>query len=471
MMKKILKACVTVLLYTTARAQDTTVYNLKQCIDIALQNNLNVRLSEFQKESNDARLQQSRAAYLPYLTGYANQGVSEGKSINPYTNQFINQKVNTGQYGLNAGMTLFNGFNTFNTMRQSAFTYQAGKMDWEQSKMDITISITLAYLQVLSNEEQLNQAASQVEVSKAQVTRLNTLEKNEAISPSVLYDTKGQLANDRLSYINTKSSLASSKISLAQLMNTNFPPNVKFEKINVDNELKAFETSKETIYDDASKNLPMVKAAEYRRLSALKGLHASRGLIFPSLSLNGSVGTNYSDAALSQKLIGVADAGTDNYVIVNNVPTTVYAPQYNFATEKISFQNQFKNNLNTYVGLSLQFTIFNSLRTKTQMTLSKINKEQAEVRQKTTINSLRSSIDQAYNDMTTSYERYLILQSQVEDYSASFKIATSKFEKGAISPIDYVITKSNNDKAKMNLIASKYDYILKSKILEYYKGK
>ncbi|MEO6303674.1 MAG: TolC family protein [Bacteroidia bacterium] len=470
-MKKYLITVLILLAVFKTTAQDSVVYNLKQCIDLALKNNLTVNMAELQMESNESRLQQARAANLPSVSGYANQGINQGKSINPYTNTFINQKINTGQYGINANMNLWSGFSNYNTMRQNAFTYQAGKMDWEQSKMDITISVMLAYLQVLSNEEQLNQAQSQVEVIKQQVERLNTLDKNNAISPSYLYDTKGQLANDKLNYINTKASLASSKITLGQLMNVNFPPTVKFEKINVENEIKAYETSNDVVYSEASKNLPMIKAAEYRRLSAVKNVHASRGLLFPSLSLNGSVGTNYSDAALAQKLIGVTDAGTDNYVLVNNIPTTVYAPQYNFTNEKISFNSQFKNNLNSYVGLSLQFSIFNSLRTKTQITQSKISNQQAEIRQKNTTTALKSSIDQAHIDATSSYERYTILQEQVLDYSASFKIASSKFEKGAITTVDYVIAKSNNDKAKMNLIASKYDYILKSKVLDYYNGK
>ncbi len=452
-------------------AQDSIVYSLKQCIDIALQNNLTVKLNEFQTESNEARLQQARAANLPSISAYANQGINQGKSINPYTNTFINQKINTGQYGVNASMNLWSGFSNYNTMRQNAFTYQAGKMDWEQSKMDITISVMLAYLQILSNEEQLNQAQSQVDVSKAQTDRLNVLDKNNALSPSVLYDTKGQLANDKISFINAKAAFASSKITLSQLLNLSFPANVKFEKINVAAEIKANESNSEAVYAEASKNLPMIKAAEYRRLSAVKYVHVSRGLIFPSLSLNGSIGTNYSDAALSQKVIGVTEAGTDNYVLINNTPTTVYAPQYNFSSEKIAFNDQFKNNLNSYIGVSLQFTLFNSLRTKTQISLAKINKEQAQVRQKNTNIALKGAVDQASIDMKAAYDRYIILSEQVEDYAASFKIATIKFEKGSITIVDYIIAKSNTDKSQMNFIAAKYDYILKSKVLDYYNGK
>jgi outer membrane protein len=471
--KNMLKYFSSLLIFTALhlRGQDTVVYSLKRCIDIAIKNNLNVKLAEYQMENNEARLQQSRAANLPYLSGYAQQGINTGKSINPFTNTFINKQILTGQYGLNGGLTLFNGFSSYNLMRQSAYIYQAGKMDYEQARIDLTMNVMLAYLQILSNEEQFNQAKSQVEVTKVQIDRLMVLEKNNAISPAVLYDTKGQLANDKLSFINAKTSLATSKISLAQLMNLNFTPNVKFEKIDISNELKAFDNSNDNIYAEASKNFPAIKASEFRRMSAAKNVQSARGQLFPTLTLNGSIGTNYSGAALSQKVIGVIDAGTDNYVTVNNLQIPVYAPQYIFSNDKIQFNNQFKNNLNSYIGVSLQFNIFNSLRSKTQLKIAKVNKQQAETQKQYASTNLRSTINQAYIDMNASFERFNILQDQVNNYAASFKIATLKFEKGALSTVEYVIAKSNVDKANMNLIAAKFDYILKCKILDYYTGK
>jgi len=453
------------------QAQDTVVYNLKQCIDLAIKNNLNVKQAEHQMQSNEVLLQQSRAAGLPYLSAYAQQGINMGKSINPFTNTFINQQILTGQYGLNGGLTLFNGFSNYNNMRQNAYSYRAGQMDYEQAKIDITMNVMLAYLQILSNEEQMKQAASQVEVTNSQLERLTVLDNVHAISPAVLYDTKGQLANDKLSLINTRASFASAKISLFQLLNVNMPSSVKFEKIDVAGELKPVENTFDNVYAEASKNFPLIKASEFRRMSALKNVHASRGNIFPTLSLIGSVGTNYSDAALSQRVVGVSDVGTDAYVVVNNTQVPVYAPQYVFSNDKLSFGNQFKNNLNSYVGLSLQFTLFNSLRNTTQLKSAKINKLQAETQKQFAGNNLKANINQAYIDVTASFERYTILQDQVNNYAASFKIAEVKFEKGALSVVDYVIAKSNIDRANMNLIAAKYDYILKSKILDYYGGK
>lgn len=451
-------------------AQDSVTYTLKQCIDVALANNLNLKISELQMESNDVRLQQARAANLPYLSAYASQGINSGKSINPYTNTFINQQIVTGQYGINAGWVVWNGLSSLNSMRQSAFAYKAGKSDWEQAKIDLTINVILSYLNVLSYTEQLKQARSQVEVTKEQIVRLDVLEKNNAVSPSVLYDTKGQLANDKLAFVNAKSGLNSAITSLAQLLNISFPSNVKFEKLGDEAAIPSAENS-EAVFSEAEKNYPAFKSTEFKRMSAVKGLHASRGQLFPTLTINGNIGTNYSDAATLQKISPSAAIATDQYVVVNNNSVPVYAPTYNVTNEKISFNSQFKNNLNSYVGISLQFNLFNSFRTKTQMNLSKINKEQAEYQQKSTYNNLKSVINQAHSDMLLSYEKLEIIKEQVKDYNASYKVAVAKFEKGAISTLEYITAKSNLDKSSMALIAARYDYVLKQKVLDYYKGK
>jgi outer membrane protein len=215
----------------------------------------------------------------------------------------------------------------------------------------------------------------------------------------------------------------------------------------------------------------MIKAAEFRRTAATKYLHALWGQAFPTLGLYGSMSTNYSDAALVQKLVGVSDAFTDSYVIVNNTQLPVYAPQYQFSNEKVPFTSQLHNNLNSYLGFTLQVPVFNGLRTRTQMKIAKINKEQAEVQQTATNVRLKNNINQSYTDMNAAYERLLVLQDQVRNYSESFKIATAKFEKGAITTVDYVIAKNNIDRANTNLITARYDYILKSKVLDYYTGK
>jgi outer membrane protein len=133
------------------------------------------------------------------------------------------------------------------------------------------------------------------------------------------------------------------------------------------------------------------------------------------------------------------------------------------------FNTQLKNNLNTYVGLSLQVPIFNSLKTKTQSKLGKINYHQAQLQLKTTEIRFRSLIEQTCNELASAYERYLIYQEQVNDYSSSFDIAKIKFEQGSITTVEYMTAKNNFERARVGFITTQYEYLLKKEVLNLYK--
>lgn len=447
-------------------AGDTTVYNLQQCIDAALKYNAAVAQAGFREETGAALRMQSRGALLPSLNAYANQGINQGKSINPYTNTFINQQIVTGNYGMNASLVLFNGGNNFNTMRAQALSYEADKLNYEQTVLDIRIAVTLAYLQVLSLGEQLEQAEAQMALSKAQLDRLATLEKNNAVSPTLLYDTRGQLGNEKINYINTQAAFETAKQALGELMNTTFTDRVKFE--NVEAEIPAAQNTTETNLAAGYETLPALKAAMYNRRSYSLALLAARGSVLPVVSLSGSLGTNFSDAATTQTLTGTTYSSTADYVVVNNTPVSVFSPQYSYNTTHISFTEQFRNNLGAYAGISVQVPLFNGFAKKATINQAKISDLLAENQQRTAETRSRIALTQARLNVLYAVQRFDVYKQQAADYEASYKIAVSKFEKGAISSLEYLTAKTNSDRAALNRIAAKYDYVLRAKVMGYY---
>ena len=452
-------------------AQDTLqhTYSLQQCVDIAIQNNPDVKNAEFKMQSNNVSTQQAKANAYPGLSGNITHGINQGRSINPYTNSYLDQQINTAQYSLNAGVVLWNGESIQNNIKQNNLNYEAGKKDVEQTKNDLTINVILAYLQVLSYRDQLQLAVQQAAVTRKQVERLDLLNKDGAIAPSTLYDQKGQLGNDELNIISSKNAVETAKITLVQLMNIPYASDMQLEQINKD--VVKYNVTLDEIYTQASQKLALVKAAELRNKSAAVSVAVAKGQLLPTLSLNGSLGTNYSNAATTLQYINTSDVATNNYVLINNVKANVYAQQDNYNNEKIPYGSQWKNNFNSYVGLEVQIPIFNAAKLRSQVKLAKINEQQINIQSQTINIHLRQSIDQAYINMNTAYERFQMLNQQVKDYTESFRAATIKFEAGAITSVDYIIAKNNVDRANINLIASKYDYILKTRILDYYMGK
>src|SRR5690349_15815510 len=151
-------------------AQQTAgiTYTLKQCIDTGISKNLVVNQNGLQVRSSEIAKKQARLNMLPDLNGNASYGINQGRSIDPFTNGYINEQVNFSNYSLNSGVTLFNGLSLQHANRQTALAYEASKMDWQQAKDNLAINIILAYLTVLSNEDQLAQARLQADLTSRQ---------------------------------------------------------------------------------------------------------------------------------------------------------------------------------------------------------------------------------------------------------------------------------------------------------------
>jgi outer membrane protein len=453
-------------------AQDkTNSLSLRQCIETGIANNLPVQQSQLQSQSDEITWKQSKLDRLPNLNGSASQGINQGRSIDPFTNSYSNQQINFASYELNSGVVLFNGLAMQNTVKQNALNYQASKMDWQQAKDNLTINIILAYLQVLTNRDQLTQLQSQAALTKKQLERLELLNREGATSPPLVYDLRGEYANNQLAIINMQNALETSKISLAQLMNVTYDKNMELENIQAEAMIAKYEASPDSVYQTALEKFSLIRAVSLRTQSSEKALKAARGRLFPSLSLNGGLNTNYSSAATQSTFINTTDVVTSDYVVVNGSQSPVIVKQDNFSERKISYGSQLGNNVFTSLSLNLTIPIFNSLQQRNRIKLAQISLKNNVLIEKTTKTQLQQSIEQAYANMSSAYDRYKTLLEQVNAYRESFKAAEVRFNNGVGNSVDYLTAKNNLDRANVNLISAKYDYVLRTKILDYYQGK
>lgn len=470
-MKRII-LIISVFFFQQANAQKQAVpLSLRSCIETAIAYNLQVRQSAYQLATDKTNLQQAKASRLPSLNGNISHGINQGRSIDPFTNSYVNSEITQANYGISSSITLWNGSAINYTIKQNQLNVQASEMSWQQEKDNVTINVILAYLQVLSNKEQLGIAEKQVAVTKGQVDRLIILNNSGAIAPATLYDMQGQLGADQLSLLTIKNSLETAKISLAQLMNQPYSPTMELEPLDTKAMPVLYDAGTDEIFKTASQNLAMIKAASLRQQSAQKNILSARALLLPTLSLNGGLGTNYSSVASRQLLLGTSDVATQQYVTVNNNKIPVFAPQSNFSSQKISYGDQWKNNFNSSVSINLQIPILNRMQVKTRIKQAEITEQRAAFETESIKTQVHRAVDQAYINMNTSFERYKTLEKQVEDFTASFKAAEVRFNAGVNTVVEYMLAKNNVDRANANFIAAKYDYILRIKLLDFYQGK
>src|SRR5215213_5610614 len=176
---------------------------------------------------------QARLNRLPDLIANLNHGLSQGRSIDPSSNDFVTQQINYANYGINSGVILFNGMNQVNTIKQTAYSYEASKMEWQQQKDNLTLNVILSYLQVLNNEDIAASSTRQAELSQKQLERLEILDKQGAVLPYLVSDLRGQLMNDQLAILSAKNQLETSKLVLAQYMNIPYSKDMQLERITI----------------------------------------------------------------------------------------------------------------------------------------------------------------------------------------------------------------------------------------------
>lgn len=444
-MKKLFFLKCFVLLSLFGFAQDSThtynVLTLKQCVEIGIANNATVKTAEFQADIAHVNLTQAKGNLIPQLNGNINNYLNQGRSINTATNTYINQGFTSANYNLTSSATLFNGFYLLNNLKKNKYAYEASKMDWQQSKDKLLLDILLAYVQMLTNTDLLVQARRQADVTKQEVDRLETMNREGAIKPSDLYDLRGQYASDQLAYINAQNALDQARYSLAQLMNIPYNKNFAVERIGADQFDMNYGSSPDSIYQIAMQQLAIVKASDLRVKSFNKEVKAAKGNLFPSLGIGAGISTNFSSLA--------TDA----------------------ANNKLPYYNQLSNNYGTYLGAGITIPILNNLRYRNQVAFAKIDYKTAQFNAVTTRIQLKQNIEMDYFNMTASLDRYKTTSYQVDAYTESFRAAELRFTEGVGTVVDYLFTKNNLDRAKTSLITGRYDYLLRTKILDYYQGR
>jgi len=466
----------TCFLYNKNFSQDSitngSTITLKQCVDIAIKNNLLVEQSELTMQSNGVNRSQAITNLLPTINANGSQGTNFGKSINPTTYAYINQQQSTGSYALNAGLTLFSGLQLQNAIKQNQYAYDASKMDLQQQKDNITLNVLLAYLQVLNSQDLLAISRQQADVDLKQLNRLD-LQKQEGalLLLSNFYDLKGQYAGDLSNIVTATNNLESAKVNLFQLLNIPYKKDIQLEKILLDLQAQDSTISSGNIYQTALNTLPSIKSVDLKIKAYQKAVLVNRGQYYPTLSLYGSVSSNYSNLATTTVFGPTAPGTTGEYVTINGTNYDVFAQQRSETISKTSFGDQFNNNRYTQFGLSLQVPILNYFRVRNNVKQAKLTLKNAEYVANSTRLVLQQNVELAFQNMIAAYGQYKSYVDQVAAYAESFRTTEIRFNEGVVNSDVYVIAKNNIDRANINLSQSKYIYILRTKILDYYQGK
>ena len=448
-----------------SHAQDK-VWSLEKCVDYALSNNIQVKKQMLLVKSSTVDLQQSKMNLLPGVNG--SSGYSKSfKTVNQFTNQFYDG----GQVSmsLSGSITLFNGFQLMNAIKQNAIILQASKYDQDKLMDDISLNIATQYLSILFYQEQLVNAESQLDITKQQANRMSQMVEAGTKAQGDLLNIEAQVAAEELLVVNAKSNLDLGYLSLYQLLD--IPENERF-KIEVPNlqvlNQSALQATPNSIYETALANQPGIKSADLRVKSAALTLKRSYATLMPSITMSGSVNTGFSSKLQTiDQIIPILQ--TIGYTKVGNEPVVTNGANYTY--KKYTWDSQINSNIQKSFGVYMSIPIFNRLVGQNSVKRSKIGIESSKLDFLLAKQLLNKTIEQAYADARAALNKYFSADKKVNATRESFKYSEQKFNVGLLSGVDYNNAKKDLSAAESELLQAKYEYFFRSTVLDFYMGK
>ncbi|MFH2095885.1 MAG: TolC family protein, partial [Bacteroidota bacterium] len=360
----------------------------------------------------------------------------------------------------------------YNTIKQNRLNLLASIEDVEKMKNDISLNIAAMYLQILFNRDMLEMSEKQMEITKLQIERTAKLVEAGSVPEGSLMEVEAQLASEELAVVNNRNQLDISMLTMTQLLELDSAEGFDIVVPELPElEMAAIEYSIDDIFVTATANMPQIRSAELKLQSAEKGLAIAKGGRSPRLSMTASWGTGYSSSyetysidstSVTMAMIGLTTIGTETYY--------VYAPQFGFVSETTPFGDQFRNNGNYSLGFNLSIPIFNGLQVSKSVSNAKINMLNNEYALELARNQLYKDIQQSYTDVLAALKKYYSSKKALESIQKSFDYTKEKYDVGLVTFVDYNIARQNLVKTESDLIQAKYEYIFKSKILDFYRG-
>jgi len=430
--------------FIVLNAQDKK-WSLQECVDYALENNISIKQQELSNELVEEDIVTAKGNFYPSLSGSASQGWNFGSYIGQ-SGIRISNNSRSNNFGLNLGMNLYNGNRNKNSLLSAQKSLEAAGFDLEENKNTIMLYIVNSYLNVLLNKESLVIAQDQIEISENQIERARGLVESGSKPRATLLEAEATLATVKQDLTSAKNTLDLSLLSLAQLLQISHKGfdvedvllNMKIE------ELRYADT--DLIYDKAVTSLPEIKSAEVTVENSELGIKIAKGAYIPTLSFGASSGTSYQY----------------NKNFTNPITGETIQPD--------PFGQQLRDNMGYNMGFSLFVPIFNKFQTKSGVSRATINKERAELDLIDRKVKLREQIEKAYADATASLDQFISSEASLVAQEELFKNAQESYNSGVMTSFDFDQVRSRLVNAQSTMANSKYNFVFRTKLLEYYYG-
>ncbi len=442
---------------------------MQESIDYAIAHNLERQQNQLSKEQAENDLKQTKMQRFPTLNGSAGQGFRFGRSIDPFTNQFVQETINSSNFSLNANLDLFKGFQQNRQIKSKTRNLQAQKAQVEATKNTIRTEVASRYLEVVLQRERLRNAKSQLEASKGQLEQAQTLVESGKANKSEALQLKSQVSSDKATLVEAQNNLKMAYLDLQQYMNWEEREQLEVEETALPDSLSNLpDRSIEKVVQENYERLPQIQQVRYNLQSARYNLKAAKSGRIPTLSFNARIRTGFSSRR--QTPTGV-ERSLDTVGFVASSEQPVVRPGLNPVLETPAFMDQLENNFSQQLNFRLDIPIFNNRSVETQIQNAEIQRQQANLRLEQQKQQVRKAINRAYTQAQNAYEQHLAALERLETQEALYNQAKARYDAGAMSFYDWRNTKQDYNQAQNNYLQAKYQYLFNKKLYEFYLGR
>ncbi len=472
-MKKYVLVSAFLLISAVLFAQDRK-WTLKECVNYALENNISVKQNELNLKLSELSKKDAIGSFLPTLSASSSHSWNIGLNQNITTGLLENQTTQFTSVGVNSNVVLYNGLVNVNQLHRANLEILAGQYQLADMKDDVALLVANSFLQILFNKEQLKVQKNQYEVTKEELKRSNELVEAGVIPQGDVLELKATLASQEQQIVNAENAILLSKINLAQTLLIDDYQNFDIAEDEYEVPLTTIMSEPaEVIIEKAKANRYDIKIAEANVKLADYDVKLAKGGLQPTLSAFYGYNTR---ASYSDRVLGFNNTpdGTNSPIgFVEGSGEAVVAP--NFDSTPIiggpdALFNQFSLNDGHSFGLSLNVPIFNGFSARNNVKRNSINLERSKNQLEQAKLDLETEVYQALNDSKSALKAYEAALKTVEAREEAFNYSKERYKIGLLNSFDFSQSQSRFEQAQSDVVRTKYDYIFKLKVLEFYFG-
>lgn len=439
-MKKIFYTCLMAVMLTFG-LQAQRVLSLEESIQIALDNNINIKRAKNNAIAAKANFTQSKMNFLPSLSAGASHNWAEGLSFDQTSGGLVNTTTLSGGGSISANATIFRGFSNVLGMQRNKVLYQAAEETVKGNIQNTEVSIVNSFLLVIQARENLKIAEQIRGLLQEQLEREEKRERAGVGNMEQVYNFRSQVAQQDLNIVNSRNTLETNKLTLIQLLLLDPADDYEFQGITAnDAELEQAIEDYGTVFDKAMAFSPNVRSAELGLEAAKKSLKISQFAWMPSITASGSTGTSWSSNLRNQ----------DGSVV--------------------DLSTQFDNNRRKSANLNLNIPLFTRFQNRNQWQQSKIQMLNSELTLEQAKNTLTNQVQQAYLNLINAQTSYSAAKESLIQLNNAFEFAKNRYDNGTIDFVTYLQSVNGKNNGELQLIRAKYGILFRKLILDIFMG-